>query len=60
MMERLEAMLLEWPVVLLIVGVLTVFIWSKITSYNEKLENRNKIARKREEVKTQKAALEEL
>ena len=59
-MEGLEVMLLEWPVVLLIVGLLTVFIWSKITSYNEKLENRNKITRKKEEVKTQKAALEEM
>ena len=54
-------LILEWQVVaVLILGILTALLWPKLEIYKKKLENRRKIKQKREEVRTRKAALEEL
>ena len=61
MMEVIEGIIFEWQVVVaLIIGVLTALMWPKFVNYRKKLENRKKIKQKREEVRTRKAALEEL
>ena len=61
MMEVIGGIIFEWQlVVALIIGVFTVLMWPKLVNYRKKLENRKKIKQKREEVRTRKAALEEL
>ena len=49
----------EGWVVVMVTGLLTILIWPRVLSYNKMLENKKKIKRKREEVKTRKIALED-
>eukprot|EP00092_Neocalanus_flemingeri_P020758 GFUD01022493.1.p1 GENE.GFUD01022493.1~~GFUD01022493.1.p1 ORF type:complete len:590 (-),score=122.08 GFUD01022493.1:119-1888(-) len=58
-MEWWYGSMLEGCIVLTAVGFLTFVIWSKVLSYNIKLENKKKIKQKQEELKARKKALEE-
>ena len=52
--------MLDWKLVTGILGILTFFLWPKLTSWREKAENKKKIRKKREIIRTRKATLEEM